>query len=202
MAAEIEPILRHSDRQFFHVTVADKRWRVAPSIATRASFDAVRRKVRSSIQKLRDEGYNPIFVAAFEMSGDRNLRNDYAFEPHVHILIGGVPELALKGAFQVRLPRASKGRDKPLRVVDVPTDQLGYLLGYLTKMKPQDRVQYISKGRKNRNTNRMPPAEADHWLRCMATMPIAQTIQFGGFAKPVTSRFSHLEMATIIGDLK
>lgn len=200
IAAEIEPLLRN--KKLFHVILADKRWRVAPSKATNVSFNAVRRKVRASIQKLRDSGYNPVFVAAYEMSGDRNLRNDYAFEPHVHILINGVPKTALKAAFRVRLPRAAKLRDKPVRVTKVRAGQVGNLLGYLTKIKAQDRVEYIGKnGRANRAPNRMPVADADQWLRCMATMPIAQTVQFGGFAEPMATRFTHLEMATIIGDL-
>jgi hypothetical protein len=136
------------------------------------------------------------------MSGDRNINGDYVFEPHVHILIGRVSSAAVKAAFQVRLPRATRGRDKPLRVEAVPINQVGNLLGYLSKMKPQDRVEYIgSNGRPNRATNRMRRAEADQWLRCMATMPITWMIQFGGFANAMHSHFSHLEMATIIGEL-
>ncbi|WP_165448662.1 hypothetical protein [Rhizobium leguminosarum] len=203
MASAVLPILQHSKIHFFHVSLADKRWRVPPSSATRQCFDPPRRKVRAAIQKLRDGGYGPVFVAAYEMSGDRDLSGSYTFEPHVHLLVGGVPKAALKSAFRVRLPRAVRGRDKPVKVSPIHKSEIGNLLGYLTKMKAQDRVQYIgSNGRPNRSSNRMPAAEFAEWLRCMATMPIARTIQFGGFAEPITSRFLHLEMATIIGEMK
>lgn len=203
MASAVLPIFQRSEIQFFHVILADKRWRVAPSSATRQCFDPPRRKVRAAIQKLRDAGYGPIFVAAYEMSGDRDLNGSYAFEPHVHLLLGGAPKAALKGAFRVRLPLSMRGRDKPVKIFPVPRSELGNLLGYLTKIKAQDRVQYIgSNDRPNRSSNRMPAAAFTEWLRCMATMPIGQTIQFGGFAEPITSRFLHLEMATITGEMK
>ncbi|MGO8397927.1 hypothetical protein ACC783_06110 [Rhizobium ruizarguesonis] len=203
MASAVLPILQRSEIHFFHVILADKRWRIAPTSATRQCFDPPRRKVRAAIQKLRDEGYAPIFVAAYEMSGDRDLSGTYAFEPHVHLLIGGVPKTALMKAFRVRLHSSMRGRDKPVKILPALKYELGNLLGYLTKIKAQDRVQYIgSNGRPNRSSNRMPAAEFAEWLRCMATMPIAQTIQFGGFAEPITSRFLHLEMATMIGEMK
>ncbi|WP_165417423.1 hypothetical protein [Rhizobium ruizarguesonis] len=203
MAFEVLPILQRFEIQFFHVILADKRWRIPSSSATRKCFDRPRRKVRASIQRLRDRGYTPLFVAAYELSGDRVLRGSYAFEPHVHLLIGGVPEQALKRAFHVRLPVSMRGRDKPVKVLPVPRSELGNLLGYITKIKAQDRVQYMgSNGRPNRGSNRMPAAHCTEWLRCMASMPIAQTIQFGGFAEPITSRFIHAEMATIAGEMK
>jgi hypothetical protein len=203
IAARVLPALSHASGPFHHVIVASKRWRVEPTSASNASFAPPRRKVRAAIQKLRDKGFNPVFVAAYELSGDRALNGPYSFEPHVHLLIAGVPKDALKAAFRVRLRLASRGRDKPLHVAEFQVSELGNLLGYLTKMKPQDRVEYIgSNGRTNRTTNRMPAAEADRWLHCMSTMPIAQTIQFGGFTDPMTTQFTHLEMATIIGDLK
>lgn len=203
LAAKVQPVLRRLNMPFHLITVANKRWRVSPSEADNSSFDPPRRKVRSAMQKLRDQGYDPIFVAGYELSGDRSLNHAYAFEPHVHILVGGIPKPALLEAFRVRQSSAVRGRDKPLTIKSVVMSELGEVLGYLTKMKAQDRVQYVrSNGKLNRSSNRMPAAEKDHWLRCMATMPIVQTIQFGGFAEPMTNQFIHFEMATIIGDLQ
>ncbi|WP_172601138.1 hypothetical protein [Rhizobium leguminosarum] len=203
MAFVVLPLLQRCDTQFFHVILADKRWRISSSLATRKCFDRPRRKVRASIQRLRDQGEKPFFVAAYELSGDRSLTGNYAFEPHVHLLIGGVAQEALKHAFHVRLPISMRGRDKPLKILPAPKSELGNLLGYLTKMKAQDRVQYLgSNGRPNRTSNRMPAAQFAEWLRCMTTIPITQAIQFGGFAEPITSRFVHAEMATIIGDMQ
>lgn len=203
VAAEVQPVLCCMNVSFHLVTLADKRWRVPPSTATNKSFDPSRRKVRAGIQKLREQGYDPVFVAGYELSGDRSLSQTYAFEPHVHVLIGGVPKAKLFKAFQVRQPRSVRGRDKPLKIESVDKSQLGNVLGYLTKMKAQDRVQYArSNGKLNRSSNRMPAADKDHWVRCMATMPIRRTIQFGGFRNSMSDQFAHLEMASIIGDLK
>lgn len=197
------PILLRSGLAYYHVTVADKRWQVAPALASRMSLDAPRRKVRAAIQKLRTDGYKPMFVAAYEVSGDRRLDGNYVFEPHVHLIIGGPPAEKLKVAFQVRLAREARGRDKPLRIEAIPECELGNLLGYLAKMKPQDRVQYIeANGRRNRNQNRMPTAQAKMWLRCMASIPVTHAVQFGGFESSLTSRFIKAEMASIIRTLK
>lgn len=203
MAGVIHPLLTRSKLDFYHVIVADKRWRVSPPSATHKSFDPPRRKVRSAIEKLRSDGYKPIFLAAYEMSGNHSLEEPYVFEPHVHLIVGGAPVEALKAAFQVRLPRGARGRDKPVRVSFIQNSELGNLLGYLTKMKAQDRVEYLgSNGRTNRASNRMRTVEANLWLRCMATLPITHAIQFGGFATSVTALFINAEMATIVRALK
>ncbi|MBD8685996.1 MULTISPECIES: hypothetical protein [unclassified Rhizobium] len=197
------PLLLRTALTFYHITVADKRWHVVPTSASRKSLDPPRRKVRAAIQTLRADGYKPVFVAAYEVSGDRKLDGNYTFEPHVHLIIGGAPIEKLKVAFQVRLAREARGRDKPLRIEAIPEWELGNLLGYLAKMKAQDRVQYIeSNGRRNRTPNRMSTAEANLWLRCMASIPITHAVQFGGFEIPLTSRFIKAQMATIIGTLK
>ena len=202
MAAEVLPRLQELDTELVFLTLADKRWRVAPTTAVDA-FKRPRRKLRAAIQSLRDQGFKPVFVVAYEISGDRNLEANYAFEPHAHVLIGGVPEPALKAAFNVRLPRIARGRDKPISARSVSASQIGNILGYLTKMKAQDRVEFVrSDGRRDRTSNRMTLEQETLWLRCMAATPIAQVIQFGGFAESMTSRFIHCEMATMIGDMK
>lgn len=203
MAARVHKTLLYSSSYFIFITLADERWRVPPERASAACFAAPRRKVRASIQKLRDQGYAPVFVVAYEISGNRSLTKEYAFEPHAHLILGGVPEVAVRAAFEVRQARAARGRAKPLRLDLIAPSEVGNLLGYITKMRAEDRVQYLDNhGRTQRGTNRMPPAEMDHWLRCMATMAIPQAIQFGGFAIPISSQFQHAKMATIIGELK
>ncbi|MBX4918354.1 hypothetical protein HJA76_01235 [Rhizobium bangladeshense] len=203
MAVHVLPILRRSKLDFHHVTVVDKRWRIAPGSADGQCFDRPRRKVRGAIELLRREGYSPVHIAAYELSGDRSLKGDYSFEPHVHLLIGGVPKAALQIAFDVRQPRSERGRHKPVRAPQIGESQLQNILSYLTKMKAQDRVEYLrSNGKTNRISNRMAPAEEVEWLRCMATVPITHMIQFGGFAEPITSRFAHREMATMLGEMK
>ncbi len=202
MAAEVLPRLHELGTDLFFLTLADKRWRVAPTAAGNA-FVRPRRKFRAAIQSLRDQGFKPVFVVAYEMSGDRNLDGNYAFEPHAHVLIGGVPKSALKAAFRVRLPRAARGRDKPVKAPSVPASEIGNILGYLTKMKAQDRVEFVrSDGRRDRAPNRMPLEQEILWLRCMAAMPITQVIQFGGFTESITSRFTHRQMATMIGEME
>lgn len=202
LAAEVLPRLADIGSDLYLVTLADKRWRVSPEAATAKVFERPRRKFRSAIQTLRDRGFEPVFVASYEMSGNRSLDDGYSFEPHFHLVVGGVPKADLKRALRVRLSRAARGRDKPLKVRALPAGEIGNVLGYLSKIKAQDRVEFVrSDGRRDRTSNRMPTEQKLLWLRCMAAMPIAQLIQFGGFAEPITPRFIHREMATLLGEL-
>jgi hypothetical protein len=196
------PLLEATKDKIYHITLADKRWRHNLEALNGDVFNAPRRKVRASIKKLREVGLTPVFVAQYEISGSCGLRDDYLLEPHVHVIMGGASKSELKAAFKVRLPKAQRGRDKPVRVTRVKHSQLGNLLGYISKMKAQDRVEYRrDDGRHGRTTNRMPPDHELGWLRCMASVSIAHLIQFGGFAVPITSRFTHCEMATLVGEL-
>ena len=202
-AGIVLPLLKRTKLNFFHVTIADKRWRVEPSKASQSCFDRPRRKVKAALEKLRREGYAPIYVAAYELSGNSSLSEPYFFEPHVHLILAGAPIKEMRCAFEVRLPRAAKGRDKPLKISAIESCELGNLLGYLTKIKAQDRVEYsLPDERTSRTPNDMRGVPATQWLRCMATMRITKLIQFGGFNEPLTSHFTHLEMASIIGELK
>lgn len=203
MAVEVLPILRTSKLDFYHVTLVDKRWRVSANSADRKCFDRPRRKVRAAIDLLRREGYSPVHIAAYELSGDRNLVNNYSFEPHVHLLIGGIPKAALQIAFEVRQPRSERGRHKPINAPQIAASQLQNTLSYITKMKAENRVEFVgSDGRSRRRSNDMRASDKLNWLRCMATMPVTHAIQFGGFAEPLTSRFTHLEMATMLGEIQ
>jgi hypothetical protein len=201
MAVEVLPVFRSSGFDIYHITLVDKRWRVAPEAANRNSFAPVRRKVRAAIGLLRRVGYSPVFIVTYELSGDRNTDGIYAFEPHAHLLVGGVPKPALQLAFAVRLPRSERGRHKPVRTHLIPKSELHNLVSYLTKMRAQDRVQFTgSDGRSYRKSYDMRAANEAHWVRCMATIPITHAVQFGGFVEPFTSRFTHLEMATMLGE--
>jgi hypothetical protein len=200
LATEVLPIFEAAIGPVFHVTVVDKRWRFAPSEIVENPFSLPRRKVRHAVELLRQEHYNPIYVVGYELSGDRNLSGDYVFEPHAHLLISGVPKAALKVAFGVRMPRAARVGHKPVRVQDVPYGETANVLSYITKIKAEDRVEFIrSDGRHHRNDNRMSAENFPAWLSCMAATPITHLIQFGGFAEPITSRFSRREMATMVG---
>lgn len=202
LATEVLPIFELSDEPVFHVTVVDKRWRFAPGVSTDKPFRQPRRKVRQALERLRALGFAPIYVAAYELSGDRNLSDDYVFEPHAHLLITGVPKAALKLAFGVRMPRAARVGHKPVRVQEVPYGETANVLSYITKIKAEDRVEFIrSDGRHHRNDNRMSAEYFPAWLSCMAATPITHLIQFGGFAEPITSRFLRREMATMVKDI-
>ncbi len=202
LAAVVYPALMEIEAEKFFVTLADKRWRIAPEASDEHVFGRVRRKVRAALQAIRDAGFEPVFVAAYELSADRALDGDYVFEPHAHLIIARVPKDVLKNTFSIRLPSSARKRDKPLKVPPVPSADLGKVLGYVGKVKAQDRVEYIDRnGRRNRGPNRMSPEHETLWLKCMAATPITTLVQFGGFAETMTSLFSTREMATLIGEL-
>jgi hypothetical protein len=120
----------------------------------------------------------------------------------VHLLIGGVPKAALQIAFEVRLSRSERGSHKPVTAPQIAASELQNTLSYIAKLKAQNRVEFIgSDGRPRRRSNDMRSSDKLNWLRCMATMPITHAIQFGGLAEPLTSRFTHLEMATMLGEI-
>lgn len=200
LATEVLPHFEMTDSSVFHVTLVDKRWRFAPEVHPAKPFRHPRRKIRQALHILRAQGFKPIYVIGYELSGDRNLRGNYLFEPHAHILITGVPKADLKAAFNVRMPRAARGVHKPVKVIHVAPGEVANVLSYATKIKAEDRVEFVlSDGRHHRKHNRMSAEHFPAWLRCMAVTPIAHLIQFGGFAEPITSRFLRREMATMIG---
>lgn len=202
LAAVVYPALLEVDADKFFLTLADKRWRIAPGASYDDVFNRVRRKVRAAFQAVRNAGFEPVFVVVYELSADRGLEGSYLFEPHAHVIVGRVPKKVLTTAFRIRLAQSARNRDKPLRAPLVPDSDLGKILGYVGKMKAQDRVEYIDKnGRRNRSPNRMSPEHEILWLKCMAATPITTLVQFGGFAETMTSQFSNREMATLIGEL-
>jgi hypothetical protein len=203
LVAYILPVLRREKGRLFHAVIADKRWQVGPEDLSPDVFNRPRRKLRHALSLLRGSG-QLTYVAVYELSAARNLDGSYVFEPHIHVLIltKGAIEDDLKRAFTVRQRKSERGKSKPVRVERVPRSEVGNVLGYLSKMKPQERVQYEDRnGRCNRTTNRMSADYLPLWLSCMSQTPVTQLIQFGGFAGSMTHRFATCEMATMIGEL-
>lgn len=186
----------------FHVIIADKRWQVSGDDLGPQVFDCPRRKLRRGVELLRKAGVKPVFVAVYELSAARNLDGTYLFEPHIHLLIVGATNAELKAAFRVRQHRSERGKAKPVRIVRVRKSRMGRILGYLSKIKAQERVEYEGEdGKRNRSTNRMSDDKFPLWLGCMAQIPITKLVQFGGFQGRIPHHFAHLEMAALIGEL-
>lgn len=196
------PALLASSDDVFHVIVADRRWQVSPDELSLHAFERPRRKLRHGMQRLRSNDFDPVFIAVYELSAARNLDGSYRFEPHIHLLVFGAKRTDLKQAFYVRQHRSERGKMKPVRIEELERSEVGNILGYISKITPQERVQYMDRsGRYNRTTNRMSADRLPLWLSCMSKIPITQLIQFGGFAESMTYRFATCEMATLIGEL-
>lgn len=186
----------------FHVIIADKRWQVSGDKLRPQVFDRPRRKLRRGIELLQKAGLRPVYVAVYELSAARNLDGSYPFEPHIHLLIVGATEAQLKTAFGVRQRRSERGKAKPLRMVPVEKSNMGTVLGYLSKIKAEERVEYeLEDDKRNRVRNRMSADNFPLWLDCMSQIPITELVQFGGFNERLAYHFAHYEMATLIGEL-
>lgn len=186
----------------FHVIIADKRWQISGDELGPWIFNRARRKLRRGLELLRKAGVKPVFVAVYELSAARNLDGSYPFEPHIHLLILGATKDELRKAFKVRQHRSERGKAKPVRIVRVRKSRMGKILGYLSKIKAQERVEFIGKDDKRyRSTNRMSADKFPLWLGCMSQIPITKLVEFGGFRERVALHFAQLEMATLIGEL-
>lgn len=198
----ILPILQASSGPFWHVIVADRRWRCHPNALTPESLTPVRRKLETSIAKLRALGFSGRYYAVFEVCAAIDPDGTIWFEPHFHVLVAGSTKSQVQVSFDVRQPKAERGIYKALRIVEVPRLELGHILGYLTKRRAQTRSGYFgSDGRIRRRTNRMSDGLRRIWCDVLAEMPIRQLFAMDRSSSRLNLEFAGAEMRSLIQSL-
>lgn len=196
------PILLQRGDTAYSVTVADVRWRVPVGELTDSSFDPVIRKIRAGAARLRSLAHSVAGMAVIEVCANRDVDGDVFWEPHFHMAVVGAPREAIREAFGVRLPKELRGRVKPLQAKEIRPGELGSVLCYITKVKPELRSAYRREnGRVGRRRNHLPKQLLPDWLAVMAARPASEMIVHIGLGPSIARQFRTAEMSFILGEL-
>lgn len=184
------------------VTLADPKWSRPLGYLSPDWFNPVLRKIRAAITRLRKAGHPVQGVAVIELCLDRDLNGSLSWSPHFHMVICGAAKPEIRQALHVRLPVGRRGIDKPVQVTLIKPGELGRVLSYVSKMKPELRSAYIRKnGRLGRRRNHLPIELLPHWLSAMADRPITELVVHFGQGPDIARRFRTAEMSYILGEL-
>lgn len=184
------------------VTLADPKWSRPLGSLSPDWYKPVLRKIRAAVTRLRKAGHPVQGVVVIELCIDRDLGGNLSWSPHFHMVITGAERCVLRETFDVRLPAGRRGIDKPLLVKLIKPGELGRVLSYISKMKPELRSAYIGKsGRKRRNRNHLPKELLPNWLSVMAERPITEMVVHFGQGPDTARRFRTAEMSFILGEL-
>lgn len=196
------PILQQRGATAHSVTVADVRWRVPVGELTDSSFDPVIRKIRAGVVRLRSLAHSVAGIAIIEVCANRDVDGDVFWEPHFHMAVVGAPREAICEAFAVRLPMELRGKVKPLQTKEIRPGELGSVLCYITKVKPELRSAYRrDNGGIGRRRNHLPKKLLPEWLAVMAARPVTEMVVHIGLGPNVARQFRTAEMSFILGEL-
>lgn len=184
------------------ITLADPKWSRPLEELSPDWYTPVLRKIRDAITKLRKAGHPVHGVVVIELCIDRDLEGNLSWSPHFHMVITGAERRVLRKAFDVRLPAGRRGIDKPLLVKLIKPGDLGRVLSYISKMKPELRSAYMTnQGRKRRRRNHLPKNLLPNWLSLMAERPITELLVHFGQGPNIARRFRTAEMSFILGEM-
>ncbi|MGR6467950.1 hypothetical protein [Rhizobium sp. PAMB 3182] len=123
----------------------------------------------------------------------------FVFEPHMHLLVSGVPLEALRAGFATVVPRSSFGH--PLQVKVVPSSQdAERLLNYHFKFFPEIRTAFLTadgrsgKGKRNRMTGSL----LAEWLASMAGVHVDELLILNGLPAEIMRDFRTRELQPIV----
>jgi hypothetical protein len=184
------------------ITLADPKWSRPLEELSPDWYMPVLRKIRAAVATLQKASRPVKGVAVIELCVDRDLDGNLSWSPHFHMVITGADRVVLRKAFDVRLPAGRRGIDKPLLVKLIKPGDLGRVLSYISKMKPELRSAYMTKkGRKRRRRNHLPKELLPDWLSVMAERPITELVVHFGQGPNIARRFRTAEMSFILGEL-
>ncbi len=184
------------------LTLADPKWSRPLEELSPDWHKPVLRKIRAAITKLRQAGHPVKGVVVIELCVDRDLKGNLSWSPHFHMVITGAEQQVLREAFNVRLPAGRRGIDKPLQVQLIKPGDLGRVLSYISKMKPELRSAYMTdEGLKRRRRNHLPKELLPDWLSVMADRPITELVVHFGQGPDIARRFRTADMSFILGEL-
>ena len=198
---KVLPYLQSLNIQLFFVTLANSKWRVAREKLMSARLSVIRRKARDGVENLRKKGLDPVLFGMVEVSGGIDLEGNFTWEPHMHLLVGGVTEDEIREAFKVRMTNEERGRLKPLKIIPVGSN-LGQCLSYLCKFKPELRKTYVgTNGRPNRGKDLLEGEDLDRWTSWMAKQSIMEMVVHFGIRKRIMDGMINAELAELAEEM-
>ncbi len=189
--------------ELYHLTFASSADRRPSGDLARFNLPRYRRRIRSALQEL--QGVHPGMWAfgMVEISATGNLADGYVFEPHIHLLINGVPKDALRETLEALLPRTTKG-SHPIMIKPVPDqDNLGSGLSYFLKFAPELRTKFLTaEGRAGKGrTNLMQGNLKTEWLAWLAAHRIDELLIVIGLRPEIMRQFRLCELQHLIEEL-
>lgn len=162
----------------YHVTFANTRDR--RSGGTLSSFNpyTYKRRLRAALKDVEADYPDMWALGIIEISAVDPEPDKFVFEPHFHIIVGGVPKIELRKAFNNLLSTATKGSHGLMLKSIRDRTHLGGTVSYLFKFEPELRTKFLTaegrvgKGRPNRLTG----DAKDEWLSWAAAYRIDELL--------------------------
>lgn len=183
----------------FHLTFADTTDRKAPGELILFQPASYRRRLAPTLSALRKAYPQSAIVGTIEVSYGLEYG---VYEPHLHLLIFGVPKVEIEKYFRGVLKVRSRGH--PLRVAAVkgPADR-GVLLSYFFKFSPEVRTSLVGEDGRSRpgSRNLMEGEVLAEWTAFMAGYPIEELLIIRGLSASLMSCFRTCDLQVLIEKL-
>lgn len=187
----------------YHLTFANTKDRRLQGDLFTFNPNTYRRKFRETFARLKGEHPHIWGIGVVEISAVQIESGQHVFEPHFHVLVGGVPANALRVAFDKLLPSATKGsHGLMIRSVSDRTD-LGRRVSYLFKFEPELRTKFhTSEGRVGKGRlNRLSGNAKDEWLSWAAAYRIDELLITVGLWPDLMTEFKSCGLQQLIAKL-
>jgi len=201
VTAVILPHLRSLKLKYHHATVVSQRWRKPGNRVKESSASALQRKAKDGVERLRKMGLNPIVWGVIELSGGVDQDDNFMWEPHMHLIIGGASREEIRAAFKVRTTKEQRGRLKPVKIMAID-ENLGRCVHYGCKFKPELRNTYIGKnGRPHRGKDLLKGRDLRRWTDWMARQPMMSMIIHFGIPNRIIDELKYAELAELVEEM-
>ncbi|MGO8122174.1 hypothetical protein ACC728_14150 [Rhizobium ruizarguesonis] len=200
---EVLKRLPADDSDVHHVTFANTRDRRAAGNLSAFKLHVYKRKLRTAIANLKATHPNMWALGIVEISAVEPEPDRFVFEPHFHIIVGGVPEIELRKAFNNLLSTATKGSHGLMLKSIRDRKHLGGTVSYLFKFEPELRTKFLTaegrvgKGRPNRLTG----DAKDEWLSWAAAYRIDELLIAVGLWPDLIANFKSCGLQRLIEKL-
>lgn len=189
--------------ELYHVTYANTRDRRSGGTLSSFNLHTYKRPLRAALAGINAVYPNMWALGIVEISAVQPDPGQFIFEPHFHVLVGGVPENALRPAFSRLLRAATKG-SHGLMIDPVHDRQnLGRGLSYLFKFEPELRTKFLTnQGRVGKGRlNHLTGDAKDEWLSWAAAYRIDELLITVGLWPNLIAEFKACELQRLIGKL-
>ncbi|ARO31715.1 hypothetical protein NXC14_CH03830 [Rhizobium sp. NXC14] len=162
----------------YHLTFANTRDRRSGGALSSFNPQTYMRRLRTALKELLAAYPDMWALGIVEISAVEPEPDRFVFEPHFHVIVGGVPEIELRRTFNNLLSTATKGSHGLMLKSIRDTKHLGRTVSYLFKFEPELRTKFLTaegrvgKGRSNRLTGKAK----NEWLSWAAAYRIDELL--------------------------